>query len=417
MKKILLFIIITLNISASEYNIDYYIQKYLTNNSIVYNNNLEKMKLKEKELKLGKYSNFNLSLSDYFSKDYTLKGTDSHYLDLTVSYGEFSYSLSINRDTNKISSNIISYEKNIMDLYNSDEKYMYNSKKIENQIEKLNLINEKYSYIDTIINKYYDIVKLNKELKIKEKYLKNLKKEKELLEKKFKFGKIKKLELDLYELEYKNNKIDYESLEKDLYIAKKEFYNLIRIKEDNNDFTENLDYNYSLDLSNYKYTTKEILKLNKEIALKQKEYYKKSEMPDLSFYTNYDIENNGYKVGLTVSKKFDLINYNKKSSNYDYENTVINNENSIKDINNEIESIKNNYNKILLNIEKIKDKIEYKKHELKIYNKFYESGEISLIEFIKKDEELNNLDIELNNYLIEAKKLELQVEKYNKYKF
>ncbi|TDT67412.1 outer membrane efflux protein [Hypnocyclicus thermotrophus] len=417
MKKFLLFIIITLNIYAQEYSINYYIQKYLESNKTIYNNNIKKMELKEKELKLRKYNNFNLSLSDYFSKDYTIKGINSHYFDLTASYGDFSYSLSIDRDIDEISSNIISYEKNILDFYNSDEKYLYNNKKIDNKIEKLNLINEKYSYIDNIINKYYDIVKLNKEIKIKQKYLKNLKKEKDLLEKKFKFGKIKKLELDLYELEYKNSQLDYELLRKDIFILKNEFYNLIRIEEDENKFNENLEYNYTLDLSDYKYTTKEILKLNKELILKQKEYYKKVEIPDLSFYTNYDIKNNGYKVGLTVSKKFNIINYNKKSSEYDYENIIINNENNLKDINSEIENIKINYNKLVLNIEKTKDKIEYKKQELKIYNKLYESGEISLIDFIKKEEELNNLDIELNNYLIEAKKIELQVEKYNKYKF
>lgn len=343
----------------------------------------DKIKLLEKtniKNKIGDFNNINISSNlDYSSNPNTVIQNNS------INIGGINYTLGFDLLNKNIVNHKIVFSKTINEfLYNkfseADINTLIDKKKLE--IEKEKELDEQLS-----VYKKYILAKMEFDLSDNEnlKYKKDL----EVLEKKYKIGKISKFDFDVANTQIKLQEaksildkenlevVKFELLEKNLKIENTPLFNNI----DTINITDN-------DILNYVLSNDILLeRLNIEkIKISKNKNFAMNTLPNITPNFGYDISKNSFNVGINVNKSFEIFNDSDLEETY---KEALEKEKNIEHTTNRLlAEYKNRYNKLRYNYTSNEVNLKNLTEELVIINKKYEIGTEKFTKIIEKRIEL-----------------------------
>ena len=306
---------------------------------------------------LGDFNNLTETFN--YSKDGGIKNT--------VYLGPLHYSYN-----NNANSHIIGISKNITEYLVS--KYYTN---IEEYYKNKESVLKEYEYI---LNTYSDFLVKNKELELKKEYFNKISNDKNIIDIKYKTGKMSEIDYEMLLLEIENSNNSLKMIEQELNSIKNELSQ------------------YEIDLTNIeefvipefdKNDIEKFVKSENEKSMVEQELNKQRKlynlMPSIRMSADYDITNKSYGFSIDITKNFKLTMEDVTENNLAYNKKA-----KVIEYNDEIEKYNNLKNTYDFNIKK--EKLMEKSY--KIYKLKYDLGKISYKELLDEKIKLNTAIVE-----------------------
>lgn len=409
-KKISVFILLTNLIIANSYEFEDIINMY---KEVSYSTQYEVFEYEKLEIKsesIDKIDRNGLDLT--WDTNYSTRGKESGETTIRVDYDFLNFKTTYDYLESDLYGSV-GVEKDIKDFFYGERDYRSSLYETDKIITINNLEKEREQDIIDIINIYknYQNNLLESELNISLKD--SLYSEYKRLEKSYELGSSS-------ELDYKYSKAKYESLLKDIKNLEENQKNLIEelskkynitLEEEANLLPFDVLDKYSFNLDNIGLRQIETLALEKKNIEINNSYISGNDtMPNMIFGADYFIDSSDWQVNFTLKKSFFNFNENLASNEVDmkvYDLKEIELEDSI---NLEKSTLQNKYQTLIRDIDKLVSEVEVKEMEYLIYQKRYEQGTVSYIDYIdrydnyrdiktsliKKENDLSALLLEIN---------------------
>lgn len=380
MKKLLFLSLLAIPIFGETYDLNYFLNNQKENFIV---NISEKRDITTKsQIKSDNYNEINFVLSSERKKEDTL----THNNNLKISYGDFFYNISKETYPESTAFQSIGFNKNLNSFIYGEKTFKENNFEFEKKLRDLNNLKTKNDININIIKTYGNLLKIQEKIKLQKNYRDNILIEKINMKKRSDSGDISSIDLEAFNLEEKSINLELENLVKELSLEKNELFTISGVYFSSNDILKPLELLEELDTDNVGKNDLSILETKKEQLKEVSKHDLLKDRLQFDFKSEYTLNNDNYSIGLSLSNKFKLKDYDKVQKNIDMDEIeYLIREQKIK-IKNLKEEYLSKYQIDLSNLNLDKEKLELNKKSLIIKEKLYANGELSYIDYLKEVE-------------------------------
>ncbi|BDU49457.1 TolC family protein [Haliovirga abyssi] len=398
-KVIILMILFQTNLFAVEkINLEGVIKSFIEKSSY-----REKEKIEIKKLDIEKQGNvaeewrkISFNINPIYNS-YKNKDTNKYFGNTTLNFGYKMFYLNFNYDnsTDKLKRTIykIGLSESLDDVIYSEQKYKKKLLKLKEKVTMNRLSSEKITEIKSIIELYADIKNIESEIDIKRKTLKNRNKEFENLKEKYKQNEAVKIDVDYMSIKIKEIKNNIVYLEESFENNSKKLLEKVGIKSRKKIVFEDIS---DVNIDKIGVNELEITSKGLEINSKEEEikYSVIRSCPEVKLDVNYDIENKIWMAGVVftgnvLESKTDIKTEKEELKKLKIEKKEIEAKRNRTEQQLEIE-----YQNLLNKKKILKDKRDNFGKRYLISKSVYKKGYMSLINYIKSQEDYEKAEME-----------------------
>ncbi len=393
--KLSVFILLTNLIIANSYEFEDIINMYKQNSYTSKYEIFEYERLEIKEESINTIDRNGIDLS--WDTNYSTRGNESGESTIRLDYDFLNFKTTYDYLESDLYGSV-GVEKDIKDFFYGERDYRSSLYENDKLITVNNLEKQSEEDIIDIIGIYKNYQNYLLESELNNSLRDTLYSEYKKLEKSFELG-------SSTELDYKYSKAKYESLLKDIKNLEDNKRNLldqlkkkysIVLAEDSILLPFNILDKYSFNLDNIGIRSLETLSLEKKNIEIDNDYISGvDKMPNMLFGADYFLDSSDWQVNFTLKKSFFNFNDTLSSSQVDIREYEIKEEELKESINLEKLTLSNKYQTLTRDIDKLVSEVEVKEMEYLIYQKRYEQGNVSYIDYIDRYDEYRNIKTDL----------------------